>query len=143
MHKVDIRATPGQNNRILLIEDDNSIRTIISKSLSFMGYHVVTAGSGEEGLDLFLNGAFDLVVTDFNMSGMDGFALSYHIKEKSPDTPIILITGSEKDTIRGRLKKGRFFDLILFKPFRFLVCNFYAKSEYVFSGSSYLSHWKK
>jgi len=111
MHKADIRATRGNNNRILLIEDDNSIRTIISKVLSFMGYHVATAGSGEEGLNLFLNGAFDLVVTDFNMSGMDGFALSSHIKEKSPDTPIILITGSEKDTIRKRLKTGHFFDL--------------------------------
>jgi CheY-like chemotaxis protein len=117
MDKIVIQATHGKTNRILLTEDDSAIRSILSDALDFMGYTVTAAASGEEGLKLFLNGAFDLVVTDYKMPGMDGFALSSHIKEESPSTPIILITGCEKDLIKGRQEEQHFFDSVVFKPF--------------------------
>lgn len=117
MEKAVVQAAQGKSNRILIIEDDRAIRCILLNALDFMGYTVAAAGSGEEGLKLFLNGAFDLVVTDYKMPGMDGFALSSHIKEESPSTPIVLITGCEKDVIEGRQEAQHFFDSVVFKPF--------------------------
>jgi CheY-like chemotaxis protein len=117
MEKAVVQAVNGRNNRIQLIEDDRAIGCILLNALEFMGYTVTAAASGEEGLKLFLNGAFDLVVTDYKMPGMDGFALSSHIKEESPGTPIVLITGCEKDVIDGRQEEQHFFDSVVFKPF--------------------------
>ncbi|MFO7739792.1 MAG: response regulator [Desulfatiglandaceae bacterium] len=117
MNQALIQEAQGKTHRILLIEDDSAIRSILLNALSFMGYTVTAAANGEEGLKLFLNDAFDLVVTDYKMPGMDGFALSSHIKEESPSTPIVLITGCEKDVIEGKHEAQHFFDSVVFKPF--------------------------
>jgi two-component system NtrC family response regulator len=81
-----------------------------------MGYEVVSAGSGHEGLNLFLKNSIELVLTDLNMPGMDGWTLASHIKKKSPNTPIVLITGSEKGVVDKKLKKSCV-DSVMYKPF--------------------------
>ena len=111
-------STERKSKRILLIDDDNAIRTILSRALSLVGYEVADAGSGEEELTLFQMHPFDLVITDFKMPGMDGCTLSCRIKEKSANTPVVLITGSEKEDIRAWLREG-FIDALMFKPFNF------------------------
>jgi DNA-binding NtrC family response regulator len=104
-------------NTILVVDDSKAIRDILLNILSFMGFHVAVAGDGNEGLHLFFARSFDLVLTDLRMPGMDGWTLASHVKDKSPYTPVVLITGEEKQGIVERLK-GSCVDFVLFKPFR-------------------------
>ena len=103
-------------NKILVVDDEKSIRDCLSNMLSFMGFEVAVAGSGNEGLNLFLNNSFDLVLSDLQMPGLDGWTLALRIKDKSPHTPVVLITGSEKGAVMERLKESRI-DSVMFKPF--------------------------
>ena len=82
-----------------------------------MGYEADVASSGHEGLDLFLKHPFDLVVTDLNMPGIDGWTLAHCIKEHSPQTPVILITGETRAHVLNRITKSCV-DCALFKPFK-------------------------
>ena len=104
------------SQKILVVDDDDSIRDIVSKMLCRLGFEVSSADSAESGLALFLKNKFDLVMTDFNMSGMDGINLAYCIKEKSPSTQVILMTGHEKEVILSRIRDTAV-DQALFKPF--------------------------
>lgn len=103
-------------SKILIVDDSEAIRSHLSEIFTFMGFEVDVAGSGHEALDQFFSDSFDLVVTDLEMPEMDGWALASHIKELSPDTPIVLITGSEKSTVMERLETSNA-DSALFKPF--------------------------
>ncbi|MGD8975513.1 MAG: response regulator, partial [Desulfobacterales bacterium] len=90
------------SEKILVVDDDDSIRDVVSKMLCRLGFKVSSADSAESGLALFLKNKFDLVITDFSMSGMDGIHLAYYIKEKSPSTQVILMTGDDKEVILSR-----------------------------------------
>ena len=74
--------------KILVVDDSKAIRDLLSNVLSLMGYHAAVASNGNEGLHLFLANSFDLVLTDVQMPGMDGWTLAFHVKDKSPDTPL-------------------------------------------------------
>ena len=104
------------SEKILVVDDDDSIRDVVSKMLCRLGFKVSSADSAESGLALFLKNKFDLVITDFSMSGMDGIYLAYYIKEKSPSTRVILMTGHEKEVILSRIRDTAV-DQALFKPF--------------------------
>jgi CheY-like chemotaxis protein len=104
------------SQKILVVDDDYTIRDIVSTMLGLLGYEVLSADSGEQGLALFIKNKFDLVITDFNMSGMDGINLAYYIKEKSPSTPVVLMTGNGKDVSLSRIRDTAV-DQALFKPF--------------------------
>lgn len=104
-------------SKILVVDDSKAIRDLLSSMLSFMGFHVAVASNGNEGLHLFLTNSFDFVLTDVQMPGMDGWTLAFHVKDKSPDTPVVLVTGEEKNCIMEKLK-GSCVDSVLFKPFR-------------------------
>ena len=102
-------------NKILIVDDEKAIRDVLSDTLSFLGYEVTVADNGHEGFSLFLNNSFELVFTDMHMPGMDGWTLARRIKDKSPNTPVVLITGSEKETVMKTFK-GSFVDTVIFKP---------------------------
>ena len=104
------------SKKILVVDDNDSIRDVVSKMLCRLGYAVLSADSGEKGLALFLKNQFDLVMTDFNMSGMDGIRLAYYVKEKSPATQVVLMTGADKAFILSKIK-GTAVARALFKPF--------------------------
>ena len=104
------------SEKILVVDDDDTIRDVVSKMLCRLGFEVSSADSAESGLALFLKNKFDLVITDFSMSGMDGIHLAYYIKEKSPSTQVILMTGHEKEVILSRIRDTAV-DQALFKPF--------------------------
>ena len=105
------------SRRILVVDDEQAIRDALLDMLSFMGHKAVAASNGIEALNLFLRSSFDLVLTDYQMFGMDGLALAFHIKKRSADTPVVLITGESKEGIMEKLK-GKNVDFVLFKPFR-------------------------
>jgi CheY-like chemotaxis protein len=100
--------------RILLIEDDRSIRSIIALQLTVLGYQVEAAEDGEEGVELFMkSGNFDLVITDIRMPRKDGNDVAKQIRRtERADTPIIAIT-AYKDELQMDL-----FNFSIVKPFR-------------------------
>lgn len=78
---------------ILLVDDEEGIRRVLGISLRDSGYQVSTATSGEEALHIFRKKQPSIVLTDIKMPGMDGIELLQKIKEESPDTEVIMITG--------------------------------------------------
>ena len=106
------------NGRILIVDDEESVRKGISWMIEWMGFEVQAAECGEKALKLFEENMFDLVFTDFNMPGMNGAGLARCIKEISPATPVVLITGDTK-TFRDKGSGGdsvNSFDMALPKP---------------------------
>jgi CheY-like chemotaxis protein len=103
-------------HQILVVDDNATIRSVVSDMLTKMDLKVSSVENGEKGMDLFLNNKFDLVITDFNMPGMSGIDLANQIKKKSPSTAIVLMTGDDKEVILSSVK-GTSVDHILFKPF--------------------------
>ena len=114
--KKSVSSNAGQaiSKRILLADDNKAIRDTVSGFLEFIGYEVALAINGIEALAVFLENSFDLVLTDLEMPAMDGLSLAGHIKEKSPSTPVILLTGSDRETV---LEIGiGLFESVLLKP---------------------------
>ena len=81
--------------RILLTEDDDSVRTFVSRALELDGHKVDTACHGVEALERLTenDGAYDLLVSDVKMPLMDGIALAHEAAGQWPGLPILLMTG--------------------------------------------------
>jgi PAS domain S-box-containing protein len=80
-------------SKLLLIDDEDGIRKVLSISLKSDGYDVATAASGQQGIDLFQKEFFPIVLTDIKMPGMDGIEVLRRIKEINPEVEVIVITG--------------------------------------------------
>jgi|WetSurSiteA1Bulk_404760.scaffolds.fasta_scaffold13290_4 DNA-binding NtrC family response regulator len=102
--------------RILVVDDDPTIRDVLCRILNLLGFEVKSFGNAFDALNSFINEVFELVLTDIQMPGMNGWELAFNIKKESPDTPVILITGMAKDDVEEKMKNSRA-DSILFKPF--------------------------
>jgi PAS domain S-box-containing protein len=79
--------------KILVIDDDASTRDLLKVSLESDGYTVFMAENGPKGLEIFARELPSVVLTDIKMPGMDGIEVLRRVKEKSPDTEVIVITG--------------------------------------------------
>ena len=101
--------------RILLVDDEQSIQTLLSYPLRKDGYHVTSALDGGEALQRFEEGRFDLVILDLMLPRLDGVAVCKALRSKS-QVPIIMLTakGSETDKVAG-LEVGA--DDYITKPF--------------------------
>ncbi|HMQ35137.1 MAG TPA: response regulator [Chloroflexaceae bacterium] len=110
--------TAQQRLRILLVEDDNHIGRIIELALPELGvpYEFVTALSAEEGLELWDQQPFDLLLTDYNLRGMTGLKLVELLRQRGAQAPIVLVTAYDSDALR---KESRALDIdaYLTKPF--------------------------
>ena len=100
--------------KILIAEDDNSLRRLLNDQLTEYGYEVVEASNGKEAYDLFLKTRPDMAILDVMMPIMDGFSLLTKIRETS-QMPVIFLTarGEEIDKVSG-LRMGA--DDYLVKP---------------------------
>jgi CheY-like chemotaxis protein len=99
-------------HKVLVIDDEKFIPKLLEEILVRFGYNVETATGGQEGLNMFEKGLFDLVITDIRMPGLDGHAVAQHIRKSDrSDTPIMAISGTPW------LMEGDEFDSILPKPF--------------------------
>lgn len=79
--------------KILIIEDDESVRKLYQVMLEMEGFDVTTADCGEEGLRQFWRGEFDLIITDLFMPGVDGLYVASKIREINETIPILGISG--------------------------------------------------
>lgn len=104
--------------KILIIDDDIAVREVLADILRTGTHQVESAGSGEEALNLFSCGEFDLVFTDLGMPGMNGWQVARGIKSMRPGTPVGLITGWGASIEATELAQHGV-DLIVPKPFRF------------------------
>jgi DNA-binding NtrC family response regulator len=102
--------------RILIIDDEESIRDSVGQVLEKEGYAVESAVSGQEGLSLFGKKAFQVVYLDLKLPGIKGLDVLSRIKETSPETPVIIITGyASIESAVEAMKRGSFDYLT--KPF--------------------------
>jgi len=92
----------GGSERILLVEDEESVRTVASDILTKSGYRVVSVHSSEAALDLWLQRTepFDLVITDVVMPGMTGWELGERIHAHAPDQEIIYMSGYSHEVLQ-------------------------------------------
>ena len=86
-----------RGKRILLVDDEPSVRGSFRMILELDDHTVTEANNGAEALDLFTKGQFDLVATDFEMPVMKGDELAVSGKRLAPMQPILMITASEKE----------------------------------------------
>jgi cyclic di-GMP phosphodiesterase len=101
--------------RILIVDDEVEITEILADLLS-EEYECTRAGSAEEALSLLQEGEFQLVISDITMPGMSGLDMIPHVKELSPDTVVVMISGMQTvESAIGALRVGAF-DYLM-KPF--------------------------
>ena len=93
-----------QNQRILVVDDEQDLLEILKFNLETEGYEVATASSAEEALQMDI-ASFSLLLLDVMMGGMSGFAMARKLKEKptTANVPIIFLTArdTENDTVTG------------------------------------------
>jgi len=93
--------------KILVIDDEDIVRTSCSRTLCPEGYEVSLAKNGAEGLKMAGEDKFDLVLTDLKMPDMDGIEVLRSIREKCPETQVIIVTGYQTvDTSVKAVKLG-------------------------------------
>lgn len=103
--------------RILVVDDEKSMRDFLSIMLKKSGYDVTTATDGEEAVKILHKDIFDLVITDLKMPKMSGLEVLKTVKELSPDTVVILITAfASTETAVEAMQEGAY-DYIT-KPFQ-------------------------
>jgi two-component system cell cycle sensor histidine kinase/response regulator CckA len=129
-HEVAGEAEPAKRERreqphdltgrgtVLLVEDEDAVRSFAARALGQRGYNVLQATTGAEALEMFTNhdGHVDLVVSDVVMPEMDGPTLMKHLRSERPDLKIIFISGYAEDAFRKNLSENEDF-MFLQKPF--------------------------
>jgi two-component system OmpR family response regulator len=103
-------------NRILLVEDDQNFGDVLKSYLEMHDFDVVLATDGDQGLQAFKNGKFDLVVSDVMMPKKDGFTMGQEIRQLNKEIPMIFLTAKtlKEDVLEG-FKLGA--DDYITKPF--------------------------
>lgn len=104
--------------RILVVDDEEMIRSLLCEVLAPFGYEVLQAVSGEAGLEVCREHAPNLVITDIGMPGMDGYEFISAIRKEDAETPILVLAGVDDDALEEALECGA--NAMLYKPFNIL-----------------------
>lgn len=106
--------------RILVIDDDPTVTSVVKRGLAYEGYRVDTAGSGPQGLTMARDHTPDLVILDVMLPGLDGYGVLERLRTADADLPVMMLTArdSTADQVRG-LDLGA--DDYVVKPFTFEV----------------------
>ena len=101
---------------ILVIEDDPDVLATVIKQLQYMGFEIITASDGMEGMKKLEAGGYDLVITDIVMPYISGVGVVTTLKEKMPHIPVIAMTGYGKEPEAAAMEKKA--DIVLAKPIK-------------------------
>ncbi len=102
--------------RILIVDDEHAVGTMLADVLSTIGYSAVHVGSGREGLALCESERFDVIVSDLSMPGMSGWQVAAACRERYPGVLVGLVTGWGNQLDPGQLAEHRI-RFVLPKPF--------------------------
>jgi CheY-like chemotaxis protein len=108
------------SKKILVVDDEESIREIMKMGLDRLGYHSKFAKNGKEALEILDKEEFPLIITDIRMPEMGGIELCVRIKEKNPETFVYAFSGVVRKVDFDQLEKMGF-DGLICKPFKFEV----------------------
>ena len=100
---------------ILIIDDEESMRSVLCDCLSEKAYALTVAENGMEGLKLLKSHTYDLVITDISMPFVSGLGVIEAIKKNHPHTPVIAMTGYGEEAMAAAQEKKA--DIVLAKPF--------------------------
>ncbi|MCA9782174.1 MAG: response regulator [Calditrichaeota bacterium] len=113
---VEVPPEPPRPKRILVVDDDNAVRSMMIEFLKHFGYETMEAEDGRDALDQIRNERPDLLISDIYMPRMNGFQLFMEVRNNWPDLPVILITGynsAAKDMASYSIHDAEFLE----KPF--------------------------
>ena len=113
---VDVPEKELMSARILVIDDEDSVRDILSRMLTAKGHQVVSASGGQEGIEKFKSESFDLVFTDLGMPRVSGWDVGKAVKKINATVPVAMITGWGMELNREKMTENGI-DLIISKPF--------------------------
>ena len=99
-----------------MIDDEDSVRDILSRMLTAKGHQVVSASGGQEGIDKFKAESFDLVFTDLGMPRVSGWEVGKAVKKMNATVPVAMITGWGMELNKEKMTENGI-DLIISKPF--------------------------
>lgn len=102
--------------KILITEDEDSLRMFVARALRLDGHETHEAGDGAEGLEKLNEGTFDLLLSDIRMPVMDGIELAHQASSKFPDLKILLMTGYAEQRERADDLAIKIIDVVQ-KPF--------------------------
>jgi CheY-like chemotaxis protein len=102
---------------ILVVDDEPSVANTLSLLLMIDKHRVEVAADGEQALAKYKEGNYDLVITDFLMPGIDGLELARLIKARSPQQPILLVTGHMETVSNSGELRLQHVEALLGKPF--------------------------
>jgi signal transduction histidine kinase len=108
------QTPPEQAVRVLLVDDDPRLLTVLSDVLSSEGHAITTAANGEEALAVFDPAAHDVVITDLGMPKMNGWEVAERIKSRSPATAVFSLTGWGEGV--SAHESMQFVDRVIAKP---------------------------
>src|ERR1019366_10010456 len=89
--------------RILIVEDERRMAELLRQGLTEEGHRITVATDGREGLSVAESGAFDLIVLDVMLPGVNGFQIVRHLRSRRDQTPILMLTAphATKDIVEG------------------------------------------
>lgn len=87
----------GERDRVLVVDDDEAVLSILCKTMNTSGMEPFAVKSGKEAIRTLAGEKFDLILMDINMPGMDGFETIKQIRNCAIDTPIIIVSGRKED----------------------------------------------
>ena len=94
----------GMSKRVLVIDDDTGVRSMLRRALILDGFEVDTATDGFEGLRLAMEGHHDVIVVDYQMPGLDGLGVLRALHTQGFDAPTVLLTGDDDPTLVAEAK---------------------------------------
>lgn len=106
----------NQEARLVVVDDEPSIRELLSASLHFSGFEVITASNGTEAIEVIVDSQPDLIIMDVMMPDIDGFTVTSRIRQEGIDAPVLFLTARDdtQDKVMGLTVGG---DDYVTKPF--------------------------
>ncbi len=83
----------SEKRKVLVVDDEDALRTVLSGELTSEGYDVGTAADGDDAISTLQKQTFDLILLDIKMPRMHGFEVLKFVKEKHPETKVVMLTG--------------------------------------------------